>query len=140
MSTRTPSGLRDVSHESPAVWAARRGGDMCHVYEVWDDRGRLAYVGIADDFERRWDQHLRSSWWLGEIRVWHVTVRTYPSRFHARMAEAAAINEQAPVYNTAHESTAYREYQRHNDDPEWIGFGLLATRRFIPARADGAVS
>lgn len=141
MSNRKPSGLVDVSQEVPVVWAAREGGGgMCHCYEVWDRRRRLVYVGIADDFERRWDQHLRSSWWIGEVQVWYVEVTTYGSRLHARLAEAAVINEQAPIYNTAHEAAAYREYERLSEIDSWPGLEVVAWRRFLPASVDGAVA
>jgi predicted GIY-YIG superfamily endonuclease len=47
------------------------------MYEVWDDGGRLAYVGIADDFARRWRQHIEHSWWMGEITVAYVDEKVF---------------------------------------------------------------
>ena len=112
---------------------------VCHTYEVWDAQNRLAYVGIADDFERRWEQHQRQSWWLGEITVDHIVVITYTSRLGARLSEAAMINEQSPVYNTAHELGAYREYLTRCEDPEWAGLGVLHHRLITPT-PEGALA
>ena len=112
--------------------ASQRGETgECTCYEVWDSMGRLAYVGIADDFPKRWSQHLRMSWWLGEIEIWYVDVRGYRSRLDARMAEAAAINEQSPVYNTAHEAAAYREYLYRSSLDTWSS-APVGMRRFLP--------
>jgi hypothetical protein len=90
----------------------------CWVYEVWDTRGRLAYVGIADSFERRWQQHISSSWWLGEIDVWYISVYGYRTRWEARRVEACTINQQCPVYNTRLETSAYEAYLTTCED-EW---------------------
>ena len=98
---------------------------VSHTYEVWDTRGRLAYVGIADDFMKRWAQHVRQSWWLGEIEVAYVTVIRYATRAGARLSEAAMINEQSPVYNTARESAAYRAYLEMTD-----GLGVISHHRY----------
>lgn len=103
----------------------------CHTYEVWDTMGRLAYVGIADDFRRRWEQHQRQSWWLGEIEVAHIDVIEYRTRGAARMSEAAMINEQSPVYNTSREEAAYRQYQAACESEEWLGLGVVGFTRYF---------
>ncbi len=82
----------------------------CFVYRVWDTHGRLAYVGIAENFERRWLQHVHLSWWMGEITVRLVVVHGYRSRAEARQVEAAAINEEKPVFNTNRETAAYERF------------------------------
>lgn len=79
-------------------------------YEVWDLLGRLVYVGVAEHFPRRWQQHEARSWWLGEIDVDRVDVTGWPTREDALRIEAAVINEQGPVYNTAPELAAYARY------------------------------
>ncbi len=112
----------------------------CFVYEVWDTMGRLAYVGIADNFERRWRQHVASSWWLGEIHVHYISVYGYRTRHEARQVEASVINEQSPVYNTSRETSAYAEYRQLWDSPdrpvdEWDCAPVLK-RRFV--EGDGA--
>lgn len=105
----------------------------CHTYEVWDTRGRLAYVGIADDFLRRWAQHIRQSWWLGEIEVWYIEVTEHLTRTAARMSEAAAINEQSPVYNTASEASSYRAYLEAQERDDWPGLGVVGHTRYYPS-------
>lgn len=81
----------------------------CWVYEVYAS-GRLVYVGIADNFERRWSQHVQNSWWLGEVEVDAVSVLGYRSRSEARMEEAARIHHQNPPYNTNREASSYRRW------------------------------
>lgn len=94
----------------------RDGGEAgCYEYQVWDVRGRLVYVGIADDFRARWAQHQRRSWWMGEVEVAYVDVTAWPTRTAARWSEAAVINEQSPVYNIALEEASYRAAQ----ESEW---------------------
>lgn len=88
----------------------------CWVYEVWDTQGRLAYVGIADNFEKRWRSHQHSSWWLSEIEIWYVSVHGFRSRREARKIEAAVINTQSPVYNTRRETSSYRCYLATSHD------------------------
>jgi len=88
---------------------------MCFDYAVWDTRNRLVYVGIAYNFRQRWAQHVRSSWWLGEVEVDRVEVTGWPTRTAARFAEACAINEQAAIYNTAREPSSYRRAR----EEEW---------------------
>lgn len=92
-----------------ALSGAQAPGEIrCYEYQVWDTRNRLVYVGIADDFEKRWAQHLRMSWWLGEVEVAYVDVTCWPTRTAARWSEATVINEQSPVFNIAREEASYR--------------------------------
>jgi len=113
MSTKV-DGLVEVRAVSPEY--AHEYDDLpeprCWVYEVWDTRGRLAYVGIADNFERRWAQHVRASWWLGEIEIWYIHLCGYRTRSEAEQIEACTIDDQCPVYNTRTESGAFRRYLR----------------------------
>lgn len=111
-------GLKEVRATTDPDFHARYPEAHCFVYEVWDSMHRLAYVGIADNFERRWQQHRRSSWWLGEIDIWYIDIFGYRSRWEARQMEACVINEQSPIYNTSLESAAYREYRALWEDPE----------------------
>lgn len=118
------SGIKLIQHRMLSGGSAS-GETRCYEYQVWDALGRLVYVGIADNFLRRWAQHLRQSWWIGEIAVDRVEVTGWPDRQTARWSEACVINEQSPVYNTALESASYR----HAHDPEstW----LAPVERFI---------
>lgn len=112
-------GLSEIPAVTPASIAsyAARPDAKCWVYEVWDTQGRLAYVGIADDFPKRWAQHKRMSWWMGEIDIWYVDLLGFRSRWEARQVEAATIHGQNPVYNTAREETAYAGYLGLYSDP-----------------------
>jgi excinuclease UvrABC nuclease subunit len=134
---RTVSGLVEVRAVSREYEGRYQKTAPCYVYEVWDTRGRLAYVGIADNFERRWAQHVRSSWWLGEVEIDHVYIIGYATRREARWSEACAINEQSPIYNTNPESGSYAQYRRWEDAPWVEGDRTLrpvAKRKFRPVR------
>ncbi|MDQ0726834.1 GIY-YIG nuclease family protein [Microbacterium sp. W4I20] len=115
-----PNGLAEIAAVVPDALDtySQRPAATCWVYEVWDARHRLAYVGIADDFAKRWAQHRRMSWWLGEIDIWYVDLFGYRSRWEARRVEAVTIHDQNPVYNTAQESSAYAAYMRLSITPE----------------------
>lgn len=93
----------------------------CWEYEVWDADDRLVYVGVADNFDRRWRQHEDKSWWLNEVKLKYVVVNGYRSRDEARQVEAQVINEHAPVYNTNREIRHYKRFLEHWDSPfdEW---------------------
>lgn len=90
---------------------ADRQPARCWVYEVWDEQNRLAYVGIADDFDRRWRQHASRSWWLSEICVARIYVYGYRTRAEARYVEAETIHDQSPIYNTNLEQSTYRKFR-----------------------------
>lgn len=82
----------------------------CWVYEVYAS-GNLVYVGIADNFERRWSQHVQKSWWVGEIQVDIVQVLGFSTRAEARLEEAACINQRNPTYNTNLERSSYARWK-----------------------------
>lgn len=92
----------------------------CWVYEIWDTYNRLAYVGIAENWERRWKQHQAKSWWLDEITVQRIYLNGYRTRGEAVETEAEVIATQNPVYNTRQERHAYdralRNPNRHDGD------------------------
>jgi excinuclease UvrABC nuclease subunit len=102
--------IQEVDWPPYRIYADRQQAN-CWVYEVWDDHNRLAYVGIADDFDRRWQQHASRSWWLSEIHVGRVFVTGYRSRTEARYVEAETIHDQSPIYNTNLEQSTYRRYR-----------------------------
>lgn len=82
-------------------------GGSCSVYVVYSTDDELLYVGIADNFEHRWRQHVRQSWWIGEVEIDHVEVTLMPNRDAARVMEAIWINTQHPRYNTSPESRSF---------------------------------
>lgn len=135
---KTVGGLVEVRAVKPEYASNYQDDACCWVYEVWDTQSRLAYVGIADQFERRWIQHQRNSWWLGEIDIWYVRLEGFNSRWEARQVEAAVINEQSPVYNTNPESGSYRAYRRWLDSPahatDDTRLRPVAKRQFVPFR------
>ncbi|TFD74713.1 GIY-YIG nuclease family protein [Cryobacterium fucosi] len=127
-----------VGDDGRRVWRRVRadgGGDSvneakCFMYQVFDTDERLVYVGIADNFERRWQQHVSMSWWLGEIAVQRIEVWGYRSRFEARLVEAFMINVHHPIYNINKEESSYRSWSQRleehalsgkSTDSCWIG-------------------
>lgn len=66
------------------------------LYRLYDADGRLLYVGIAQDPEKRWSQHSRTkraTWWPLVARK---TVEWFPNREAADAAETIAINNEKP--------------------------------------------
>lgn len=92
------------------------------VYHVHDRRMGLVYVGIAQDFESRWRQHQRFSWWFPEVDVTEVRVYVMGNRQAAREMEAAAIARCRPRYNIAQERPSLAAYlanaERLDDIPD----------------------
>lgn len=74
---------------------------MADLYRVHDAAGRLLYVGIADDVERRWlgsHGHLRAPWLRYAAGV---ELTRYADRAGAAEAELTAIRGEAPIFNRA---------------------------------------
>lgn len=75
------------------------------LYRLFDEKGRLLYVGIAFDPPSRWAGHAAvKSWWgnVAEKQVeWHAT------RTAAAAAEVEAIRTEAPLYNVADSEDPY---------------------------------
>lgn len=68
------------------------------VYRLYDAAGVLLYVGVAARPESRWKQHaLAKRWWPEVARR---DVQWCADRQAALKAEAAAIREEGPLYNT----------------------------------------
>jgi predicted GIY-YIG superfamily endonuclease len=68
------------------------------VYRVYGDTDDLLYVGVAKSFGRRWSQHSSAKPWWAEVR--RQTVDWFPTRQAALNAEATAIRDERPRYNT----------------------------------------
>ncbi|MEU7435650.1 hypothetical protein AB0B07_33155 [Streptomyces sioyaensis] len=83
------------------------------VYRLHDDAGRLLYLGIAGNYEQRWEQHSRDKYW------WHLVARKEvawcETRQEAQEAEKLGIRDEKPIYNQAWSTT--RTSDSPPDDP-----------------------
>jgi DNA-binding transcriptional regulator YhcF (GntR family) len=73
----------------------------CFLYRWYDEAGRLLYVGISAAPDAREAEHRRWSWWTR----WAVRVEVEPKgapRLAAEAFERAAIENEAPIFNTVH--------------------------------------
>jgi predicted GIY-YIG superfamily endonuclease len=71
------------------------------LYRVWGDGGLLLYIGVSNDFGRRWKEHAKQQPWWGEMR--RLTAdEWFGSRKEAEEAEQAAIKTERPKYNKRH--------------------------------------
>lgn len=68
-----------------------------YVYRMYDEDGRLLYVGISRTMARRLTEHHREQPWAHEIAS--VAGKRYTSREAARAAEIEAIRTEGPAYN-----------------------------------------
>lgn len=66
------------------------------VYRPYDARGRLLYAGMAEDVERRMDQHKFGPWY-GDVAA--MAVELYATRSEAAAAEREAIAAEWPLWN-----------------------------------------
>lgn len=73
--------------------------DGTALYRVRGDEAFLLYIGISDDFGRRWQEHARKQRWWGEMRSLSVDC-WYKFRSEAEAAEEAAIKAEHPKHNT----------------------------------------
>ena len=96
---KDPSVVR-VGLRFSVNWAAIWEQPASYLYEVYDHDHRLLYVGITDWFAQRWSAHLGKSWWARHAQIGYILLRGYTSRREARKAEAVAIAEHRPQYNT----------------------------------------
>jgi len=66
------------------------------VYRFFRADGRLLYVGITQEREKRFLRHSERPWWPEVTRV---RIETYPTRSEALEVETEAISAEAPVHN-----------------------------------------
>lgn len=67
------------------------------VYRLFDEAGRLLYVGTSANPQSRWEQHAREKlWWSSVTRA---TVEWCASRPDALAAEREAIRSERPLHN-----------------------------------------
>jgi predicted GIY-YIG superfamily endonuclease len=75
-----------------------------YLYRLFDARGRLLYVGISLDPDRRVQQHRRTKSWGSAIHL--VKTKEYPTIGHAMEAEKQAIENEAPIHNVMYNTVA----------------------------------
>ena len=75
----------------------KRQPGVHYVYLASDARGRLLYVGIAEDVYRRLGQHAAASEWYDAME--HLTVEVHRSKEQAANREALLISVHAPPHN-----------------------------------------
>jgi predicted GIY-YIG superfamily endonuclease len=75
--------------------------DGTALYRIRGEGSLLLYVGVSDNFGRRWKEHAKQQPWWAEMRSLSVD-RWYESRDAAEMAERAAIKVERPKYNQQH--------------------------------------
>lgn len=66
------------------------------LYRLYDNRGRLLYVGISLSALLRLRQHRQKGWWPKTTRC---TFEHFPSRKLAAAAELRAIRDEKPRFN-----------------------------------------
>lgn len=76
------------------------------LYRMFDQDGILLYVGISQDAFVRFAQHARSKSWIKQVARWER--EPFPSRQMALQAEKAAIEQESPLFNIAHNERAFR--------------------------------
>ena len=75
--------------------------DGTALYRIRGEGALLLYIGVSEDFGRRWKEHAKQQSWWGEMRSLSVD-RWYESRAEAGDAEVAAILAEQPKYNKTH--------------------------------------
>lgn len=102
----------------------RAAGEEVAVYRLFDNAGRLLYVGISKDPFNRWQEHAGKRWWP--------EVASYEARWHATRADARAEEKRAmgaegPVHNI-HSAPRHGAYWR-------AALGTVEARASRAARA-----
>jgi len=67
------------------------------LYRLYGASGRLLYVGIADNPERRWGQHSRDKAWWPEVEG--RTCEWFDTRGQAERHEREAVQKENPMHN-----------------------------------------
>jgi hypothetical protein len=68
-----------------------------YVYRVFDEAGRLIYVGVTNRPTGRITVHVRYKWWAPQAKS--VSIEEHPTRSSAEAAEDAAIKAEKPRWN-----------------------------------------
>lgn len=87
---------------------------MYHIYRYYDERGRLLYVGITTDFERR-DREHRLSFryrWHSDVSRSDVQPLGTLARSEAEVIEAGIIKTEKPLHNNTHYKARMTRHQK----------------------------
>lgn len=104
------------------------------MYRVFDDTGRLIYVGSSRNWPGRLRNHESASWWFSLVAK--IRVQVFPSKDAAQAAECVAIQEEQPAFNVHHTGRRGRFSQVTPEDlrvcQRWVALkpgraGLLPT-------------
>lgn len=68
-----------------------------YVYRVYDESGRLIYVGETGNLVQRLEHHHLNTWWSPQIA--RIRASVYQNRESALAAERAAIRNEDPRWN-----------------------------------------
>lgn len=78
-------------------------GDRLRTYTLYrlrDSLGRLLYIGISNSAARRFEEHASERPWWTQVAA--IEVQHYATRAEVEAAEKAAIRDEQPLYNKAH--------------------------------------
>lgn len=106
------------------VRAIRRMVDMHAVYRMFDEAGRILYIGFSGRAGRRFDQHSTKAWFP---QVANITLEWFPTKAAATLAERRAIEAEQPRYNTAGKTKPLRSPRERSAMPK---FAELLTEQF----------
>lgn len=70
------------------------------LYRLYDNTGRLLYIGITSRGPRRWREHMRDKPWWKDVETIHL--EHHPNRTAVEQAELQAIKTERPLHNIAH--------------------------------------
>ena len=97
------------------------------VYRLYDDSGRLLYLGIARMPKFRWEQHeLNKAWWHLVARK---TVEWYENRAEGLAEEVRATAAEKPLYDMSWHKTKYHPEGGYDDTADRQAVKDLVTSR-----------
>lgn len=71
-----------------------------NLYRFYDNEGRLLYVGITNEWFRRFHNHERKATWFSEVAS--ATFEFFETREEVELAEKIAIQNENPIWNKVH--------------------------------------
>jgi predicted GIY-YIG superfamily endonuclease len=83
-------------------------GGTAVLYRIYDARERLIYIGATSDLPARLRFHERMTWW--HTLAARVESEELPDRRAAFIAEALAIQEEQPAFNSKHTGRKEGDY------------------------------